>query len=333
MENKIDFVIIWVDGNDPEWREEKNKYRINNIGDGRNIRYRDWENLKYWFRGVEKYASWVNKIHFVTWGHLPDWLDTSNPKLNIVNHKDFIPEEYLPTFSANPIELNLHRIKGLEEQFVYFNDDMFIINNVEPKDFFVDGKPCDSAILSPAIKDKKDAIGNIVLNDMAIVNTYFDKNIQMKSNLKKWFNYKYEFKEKLKNVLLFPWNSFTGFYEFHLPSSFLKSTYNEIWDKEFEELNETSTHKFRDLKLDVNQWLIRDWQLASNNFVPRSTKFGKLFTLNKDTNLVSFFKKMKYKVVCLNDDAKIDEELFEKMKNQLKESFSEILPDKCSFEK
>lgn len=333
MDNKIDFVIIWVDGNDPEWRKEKCKYSLKNVADDRNIRYRDWDNLRYWFRGVEKYAPWVNKIHFVTCGHLPDWLDASNPKLNIVNHKDFIPEEYLPTFNSNAIELNLHRIKGLEEQFVYFNDDMFIVNNVKQKDFFVDGKPCDSAILSPAIKDKKDAIGNIVLNDMAIVNTYFDKNIQMKSNINKWFNYRYEFSQKIKNILLLPWNSFTGFYEFHLPSSFLKSTYNEIWSKEFDELNETSSHKFRDLKLDVNQWVIRDWQLASNCFVPRTTKFGKLYTLNKDEDLNNFFDNLKYKAVCLNDDEAINEEQFEKMKKQLNESFSKILPNKSSFEK
>lgn len=333
MDNKIDFVIIWVDGNDPEWREEKCKYSLKNIVDDRNIRYRDWENLRYWFRGVEKYAPWVNKIHFVTWGHLPDWLDTSNPKLNIVKHKDFIPEEYLPTFNSNAIELNLHRIKDLSEQFVYFNDDMFIINKVEPKDFFTDGKPCDSAILSPAIKDKKDAIGNIELNNMAIVNTYFNKNLQMKSKINKWFNYRYEFGQIIKNVLLIPWNSFTGFYEFHLPSSFLKSTYNEIWSKEYDELHETSSHKFRNLKLDVNQWVIRDWQLASNCFAPRTTKFGKLYTLNEEIDLNNFFDKLKYKAVCLNDDEAINEQQFEEMKKQLNKSFMRILPEKSSFEK
>ena len=27
------------------------------------------DNLKYWFRGVEKFAPWVNKIYFITYGH------------------------------------------------------------------------------------------------------------------------------------------------------------------------------------------------------------------------------------------------------------------------
>ena len=87
MREKIDFVIMWVDGSDPKWLAEKNKYSEKkvSIDDGIN-RYRDMNLLKYWFRGVEKYTPWVNKIYFVTWGHLPEWLDTSNPKLVIVNH-------------------------------------------------------------------------------------------------------------------------------------------------------------------------------------------------------------------------------------------------------
>ena len=79
----------------------------------------------------------------MTWGHLPEWLDTTNPKLHIVNHKDYIPEEFLPTFNANTIELNLHRIEGLADQFVYFNDDMFVTNYVKPAEFFKNGIPRD----------------------------------------------------------------------------------------------------------------------------------------------------------------------------------------------
>ena len=117
----IDFVILWVDGNDPKWQSEKATYD-SNINDDSNSasRYRDWGLLPYWFRGVEKFTPWVNKIHFVTWGHVPEFLNLNNPKLNIVNHKDFIPEEYLPTFSSHAIELNIHRIPGLSEKFIYF---------------------------------------------------------------------------------------------------------------------------------------------------------------------------------------------------------------------
>jgi hypothetical protein len=127
---EIDFVLTWVDGSDPVWQAERAKYDTSGIT-GNNAHYRDWGTLKYWFRSVERFAPWVRKIHFVTCGQVPEWMNTEHPKLNLVNHADYIPAEYLPTFSANPIELNFHRIAGLSEQFVYFNDDTFLSSPVE----------------------------------------------------------------------------------------------------------------------------------------------------------------------------------------------------------
>ena len=176
MEDKIDFVIIWVDGNDPKWQEEKRKYEKKDIlTDNRNIRYRDWDNLKYWFRAVEKFAPWVNKVHFVTCGQKPIWLNTDNPKLNLVNHRDYIDEKYLPTFNSNSIEINIHRIKKLSEKFVYFNDDMFITQNVKPELFFYKGKPCDVAVLNAHIS-YRDIKNHAEVAEMDIINDYFHKN-------------------------------------------------------------------------------------------------------------------------------------------------------------
>jgi len=65
MHDKIDFVIAWVDGSDPAWLEEKNKYspKKEDVTNAIN-RYRDMGVLRYWFRAVEKFAPWVNQIHF-----------------------------------------------------------------------------------------------------------------------------------------------------------------------------------------------------------------------------------------------------------------------------
>lgn len=126
--DKIDFVLPWVDGSDSAWIKQRNEYLGIKNDQTQDSRFRDWENLQYWFRGVEKFAPWVNHIYFVTWGHIPSWLNTDHPKLTVVKHEDYIPKQYLPTFSSHPIELNMHRIRGLSEQFVYFNDDTFIIN-------------------------------------------------------------------------------------------------------------------------------------------------------------------------------------------------------------
>ena len=124
----IDFIIPWVDGSDPEWIKEFNKYAPENsrLSDSRAIRFRDTGLLKYWFRAVEKFAPWVHTVHFVTNGQLPEWINTECPKLHLVKHSDYIPQEYLPVFSSHPIELMMHKIPGLAEHFVYFNDDFFL---------------------------------------------------------------------------------------------------------------------------------------------------------------------------------------------------------------
>ena len=142
--HEIDFVIPWVDGSDPAWQKERCQYdpKAGSSNGTNDARFRDWDLLRYWFRAVEKYAPWVHKIYFVTWGHLPVWLNTDHEKLVIVNHRDYIPAEFLPTFNANTIELNFHRIPGLAEQFVYFNDDMFLGKPVQPEDFFRKAPGC-----------------------------------------------------------------------------------------------------------------------------------------------------------------------------------------------
>ena len=111
---EIDFVVTWVDGNDPAWLEQKNMYDPSalEVGDDSVSRYRDWGLLPYLFRGIEVFAPWVRKVHFVTWGHLPVWLNAEHDKLNIVNHRDFIPEQYLPTFNSNALDWNLFESKG-----------------------------------------------------------------------------------------------------------------------------------------------------------------------------------------------------------------------------
>ena len=330
MDDKVDFVIIWVDGNDPKWQEEKAKYNPVHC-DNRAIRYRDWDNLQYWFRGVEKYAPWVNKIHFVTWGHLPEWLNVDNPKLNIVKHEEYIPSEYLPTFNANTIELNLHRIKGLSEQFIYFNDDMFICKQTKKEDFFKNGVPCDTGVLSPIIQENKQGIGPMLANDVGIINEYFNKNTQIKKKIFNWYNIRYGI-QNLKNIFLLPWDAFCGFYETHLPSNFLKSTYTHLWEIEYEQLDSTSKHKFRNVREDVNQWLMRDWQLASNNFIPRNISCGMNFNLAKEfEQAIKAIKKQKYKMICLNDADNIEN--FDEKKEIIKNAFNTILPEKCSFEK
>lgn len=326
----IDFVIAWVDGNDPKWRAEKAFYSgEDNTGDQRDVRYRDWDNLQYWFRGVETFAPWVNKIHFLTWGHLPEWLDTDNPKLHVVNHKDYIPEKYLPTFNSHTIELNMHRIHGLAEHFVYFNDDMFLTAPVQPSDFFRNGLPCDTFALN-AIFFGKDSVGSINGNNISIINEHFNKKLMLKRYWKKWYAPVNGFKNIVRTTLLLAWPWFPGFLYSHTTTNLLKSTLEEVWEKEYDILDRTCSCQFRQ-QTNVNQWIFKYWQLAGGRFVPVSAKDKHCFHVKEDIEPVrqSLIKKQ-YKIMCINDTGKTTD--FEKKAKLVRESFAILLPKKSTFE-
>lgn len=331
MNDKIDFVILWVDGADPQWLEEKNKFseKKADITDSIN-RYRDMGTLKYWFRAVEKYTPWVNKIHFVTWGHIPQWLNTANPKLNIVKHEDFIPKEYLPTFNSNTIELNLFRIKELEEKFVLFNDDVFITNYLSPEFFFKNGLPCDFW-KENIFKTDDNFFDHIVLNNLFVINKNFDKKKFIKNNFSKVFNLKYG-KRNIRYLMLSHWKYFGGFDIPHTANAFLKNTFDEVWNKEYEILNRTSKSKFRSV-FDVNQWMIHWWQMLKGNFTVKSNnKVGVYFDLKDDnTELFHCLKSNNSNIVCINDsNLSLN---FENASKELIKIFDEKFPEKSSFEK
>lgn len=332
---EIDFVIAWVDGGDKEWQKEKQKYLAAFLGDESIIdqgdyRYRDWELLPYWFRAVENYAPWVRKIHFVTCGQIPQWLNVDHPKLNIVNHWDYMPDEYLPTFNSHTIELNMHRIKGLAEQFVYFNDDMFITRPVKPQNFFMNGLPRDVFALD-AIYCASGSAGNYNCNDVAIINDNFKKKEQFAKYKRKWFQPCYGKKRLYQTAVFMPWNWFPGFYYQHLPSNFLKSTLEEVWEKAGDVLDETSREKFRG-KTQVNQWLFKYWQLAAGQFEPMSIKDGRCYHLRDKgvEGLCKSIREKQYALICINDTDQTTE--FEKKKMEIKQAFQETLPNKSSFE-
>src|SRR5699024_4635213 len=207
-------------------------------------------------------------------------------------------EQYLPTFSARPIEINLHRINGLANQFVYFNDDMFILKHLKKTDFFKNGKPCDIAAIDIAISPD-DVHGNAKLNSVNIINKHFNKKEVLKSNLLKWYNLK-NGRALLRTILLTPWKMFTGFYTPHLPNAFLKKTFEEVWENEKKILELTSSHRFRD-KSDVTQYLFKFWQLASGEFMPRKN-FGRLFKIGSEQKAISqTIENQRCKIICLND--------------------------------
>lgn len=324
----IDFVIPWVDGADPAWLAKKRQYQPGVHADVGANRYREWGTLPYWFRAVEQFAPWVNHVWLITDGQCPAWLNPAHEKLTLVDHRDFIPADYLPTFSANPIELNLHRIPGLSEHFVFFNDDFFLLRPVEPELFFKDGVPCDSAVLSPIIMDGVTEIGLICANDMHIINTHFEKKAVLAADRGKWLNLKYG-SQLLRTICLLPWRHLPGFFNDHLPQPFLKSTFEEVWALEGARLSEVCTHRFRDYSGDVNQWLMRYWQLCKGAFEPVSPKRGKCFS-DFCPEAEEMIRAQSRSMICINDT--YGPEDFEASKARLLAALDSILPEKSAFE-
>ena len=331
---KIDFVITWVDGNDPLWQKERSMYRADKTTDTSAARYRDMDTLRYWFRAVEKYAPWVNKIHFVTWGHLPEWLNTEHPRLHIVNHKDYIPEEYLPTFSSHPIELNMHRIPGLSEHFVYFNDDMFLNAPVTPDFFFHKGLPCDFANVDNIFCEATDDVySHILFNEAHLIGKHYSYIYAFFKYPFKYLNMAYTWKANLKNLLkLENKRSFSGFEDHHLAAPYLKQTFVDFWEKDYDTLDQVSKTKFRS-PFDVSQRIFRYVQLASGNFYPVSRlSRGIVLQLWQDlSGLEAIMADKDCKMLCLNDTSReID---FEKCKATVIAEFEKKLSELSEFEK
>lgn len=331
----IDFVVLWVDGNDPEWLTEKNKYRSAVTDDSNSAnRFRDWGLMPYWFRAVEKYAPWVRTIHFVTWGHVPAWLDLDHPKLHHVRHEDYIPPEYLPTFSANTIEMNIHRIPGLAEHFVYFNDDMFLLRPMREEAFFRGGLPCGCGSEVPVRFAGAPGIWqHLIPNDMRVINNHFSKRTQVRAHRGKYLSRAYRWQDNIRTRLLerlYP-ESFLGFKNLHAPAAFRSQTFEEIWREEPDLLDQTCRNRFR-TSTDVNQWLAVWWQLASGAFAPYAVdNVVEDVTASSIDALCRMIVRQSHDMLCVNDPK---EDLdFELLSGRLKAAFERILPQKSGFER
>ncbi|WP_318506398.1 stealth conserved region 3 domain-containing protein [Photobacterium leiognathi] len=326
MSSEIDIVVTWLDSNDPIWQKNFLKFKSDD-GDTSLPRFRDWNNFKFWFRAIEKNMSWIRKIHVVTNGVYPSWLNVEHKKINIVSHIDYIPSEYLPTFNSRVIELNLDKLSGLSDKFILFNDDFFVLSETTENDFFVHNKPCDCAVMNA---HSGDGISNVIMNNLTLINQCFDKKNVIWDKFPLWFNYKYG-KGLLRNICLYPWPRFTGFYEPHLPQPYLKSTLKDAWILFQDDLIRTSSSRFR-LASDVNHFLFRYIQLAKNNFHPMPLNWlGKYFQISDDNykDIIYEITNSNKKIIALND-GNIDK--FELIKNEIYKAFEIKFPNKSMFE-
>lgn len=327
----IDFVVLWVDDSDPDWRREKARHQQGVAREScGEKRYRDWELLRWQFRAFEKFTPWVNHIYLVTCGHAPNWLDLRHPKVSLVRHDEFMPAEYLPTFSANPIELNLHRIPGLSENFVYFNDDCIPIRPLSEEAFFRHALPRDIFVQSLLTPDDNDVVfSGIQFNSLGVTAKYFDKRNFLRRHLGKYLAPCYG-KYFFRNLYLLPVGKLTGFRSLHSASSLRKCTLCTLWEQEPELLHQTCLRKFRSGQ-DVNQYIFAQHQIMSGAFEPIAPGRRPYFVIGRDRErYAETIRKQKADIVCLNDVLDVD---FSREKEYLDVCFEQILPGKSGFER
>ena len=328
----IDFVITWVDMNDPQWQAQFARYSQQKQETKNGVskaRFRDYGFFRYWWRGVEEFAPWVRKIHLVTSGQKPEWLNTDNPKIHLVDHKDFIPAEFLPTYNSVVIERYMHKIPGLSDHFVYFNDDFYLTNKVEPERFFRNGLPCDIAVFdyNPSWSQWYTRIKN----NIRLINRHFDKREVMARDRDKWFHPSYGFKARWNYLLKF-YPKFITLRTPHNAQPYLRRTFEEVWSAAGRELTETSVNRFRALN-DYTPELFRAWQICRGCFEPYNTYCDtKMFPLMiRSGQAVKAIRRQTYTLICLNDNVHIRH--YDRVMGELDHAFQEILPRKSSFEK
>lgn len=331
----IDFVVMFVDGSDPVWREKMLRCRGDvREGDAREERFRDYGVFRYWFRAAAENAPWVHKIYVVTDNQTPEWLNTDDEKIIPVNHSDFIPEKYLPQFNSCAIECNLHRLPGLSDTFVFFNDDMYLNAPVREEDFFVNGLPKYYAGQKLFEEKVLDEHNYHLFAGMTVANRNVPEDVIRKA-----------YKTKLLDpvlgagarnnfilALLASMGRVTKFFDEHLPAPILRTTMEEIWEKDPEQMEITSSAHFRILA-GVNQYVFRYYDCARGNFVPRARWYGG-YILNGHQEDIweADIREGKNRTICLNDGTLSPEELLI-VQQRMIAAFEARYPNKCRFEK
>ena len=292
----MDIVITYVDGNDPVWKTDYEKYTNVPV---MQKRFRDWGTLKYLLRGIEVNMPFIRNVYLVVShpSQVPSWVDQEN--LRIVLHKDIIPEEALPTFNCNPIEMHLHRIKGLDEEYLYFNDDLFPLAPCEPEDFFRNGK------------------GVLGFSKHYLASGMYKKICRNSdSHARKALGMSSSF------TFIRPQHTCTAMFR-----SECESLYEILKGDILASLTRTRTEK------NLNQYLFLDYQYYKGRMINEKIS-NKHFSvaLTAPDKLRSYILAPTRKLLCVND-VHLSESRYEALRTAMIDAFEKKFPEKSRFEK
>lgn len=308
--NKIDIVIPFYNDSDEKWRNVLYNYMAEEGSNDRQVtgeeRYRDWENFKYWFRGVEENCKWVNKVFLIvaSKSQIPDWLDTTNPKLRIVLHEEYVPKELLPTFNIMTIENYFCNINDLADNYVYCNDDYFFLNPTSAGMFFVDNLPVYKDTQSDIRKlDTSGEDGTFY----SILNNGMDLQLKTIGDKAHWYAID------------------------HLPVSHKKDFEKEVIDKYYNEfIKANSTSRFRSKDNFSNHVFLCLYKDTKPYYKFNNYNNSCYVSVRKDTDFNNYKDKQ---MVCFNDTQLLKQEDFKEVKDKMIEFFEAKFPNKSSFEK
>lgn len=293
----MDVVITYVDGNDPVWQQDYQKYTNVPV---MQKRFRDWGTLKYLLRGIEVNMPFIRNVYLVVShpSQVPAWADTSN--LKIVLHEDIIPEEYLPTFNCNPIELHLHRIEGLDDEYLYFNDDMYPVGKCVPEDFFEGGKA---------------KIG--YYKHLLAFGMY--KKICKNS-------------DRLARKALGMSSSIWFVRPQHIPSPMIRQECDMLYSLVKDEVHKTSASRTR-TEDNLNQYLFLDYMYYKGRLVSEAISNKHIsVALTSVSRLKEAILQPKGKMLCVND-VHLSDRRYEELRSAMLEAFEKKFPQKSRFEK
>ena len=312
QEFDIDLVYMWVDGSDPAWIEKHNRVtgRIDENSDvNGKARFANNDELKYSLRSVEWYAPWIHRIYIVTDNQVPEWLDTGNPKIRIVDHCEILPERSRPCFNSTLIEHFIYKIPGLSEHYILANDDMMLNKPVTPSDFFdEEGFPVMRLVRRPFMRQMS--------------------WIQVNLLRKRMGNYK----TKIRNLALLVKHHTGKYFEgkpHHNMDSYRKSFVEQVEERFKSEFAPTFSHRLRSYE---------DFQRIIYYYMGMAEGKGSVVYVDEHTSFqMSIAKSYHYERLekynpiffCMNDSSGADDSQRAEMKKFLSRRF----PDKSQFEK
>lgn len=340
---KIDFIILWVDGNDLAWQKKKEKYDNASIKDYTNsdMRYRDWGTLRYVMRSIEKNCSWYNKIYLITEEHYPEWLNLDSDKVTLVTHEElYFDKSHLPTFSSRSIEMNLLNLNNLSEKFVHMNDDTLICKKILPERFFMEDKPVDFLSHGWIPRNRlfkklrgMNAWAHAIKNNINLLN---EKFAPLKFTKQELYHPTYSLKIKLSNFLLQNiYKKIIWLEHWHHPMAYTKKTLKDVYSNFSKEMMKCSKDRFRTNE-SINPYIYRYWQIVTHNFYPFKHNDGLFCKIVNKKDMDQCIAKMdNYTFVCPNDSVpdNIREEDYEYIEKSLITKLEILFPEKASFEK